>query len=218
MSNKFKFTHIAKAYVIKRKNKVNHNTFNIQGQFQISCYSPDGTLKWEKTAKNGVTNGGLDSILDVYFNVTNTVGGTAAGGAPAWGFALGLIDNSGYTGIAAGDTHDSHTGWTEFTNYAISADTDIRPEWNPDAAASQSLTNSTLIDFDINGAGGTVVGLFLVGGSIAGAAPGANDADNKGGSSATPDLWSTALFDGGSETVSNGDTLRVGYTISASAA
>jgi hypothetical protein len=218
MDSGFNFGQKADAHVIKgvhnKTMKPIKSHFGIGGLFNVACYDKDGNLKWETEAKNGVTNVGLDSTLDVYFNATDTIGGVASAG---WEWALGLIDNAGFSALAAADTHAVHGGWSEFTSYTISADAAIRPAWSSNAASSQSLVNPVLIDYDITGAG-TVHGLFIAGGNVAGAAPGATDADNKGSTNATPLLWATAAFTAGNQAVTGGDILRVTYTINAQSA
>lgn len=214
----FAFGHKADAHIIKGAHNKTMNPlnsqFNIGGRFKVACYDKDGNLKWETDAKNGVTNVGLDSTLDVYFNATDTVGGVSTAG---WGWALGLIDNAAFSALAAADTHAVHGGWQEFTSYTFSADATIRPPWTSNPASGQSLVNPALIDYDITGAG-TVKGLFIVGGNISGGTPAATDADNKGSTNATPLLWATALFTAGDQAVTGGDILRVTYTINAASA
>ena len=211
----FNFGQKAEAHVIKgihnKTMKPTNSRFGIGGLFNITCLDKDGNIKWETTAKNGVVNGGLDNTLDVYFNATNSVGGVGAAG---WGWALGLI-NMGAV-LAAADTHAVHA-WGEFAAYDFAADSTIRPPWTSNAAASQSLVNPVLIDYDITGAG-TVFGLFIVGGNISGGTPGATDADNKSSANATPLLWATAAFTAGDQAVTGGDILRVTYTINAATA
>ena len=219
--NGFNFGQKANAHVIKgihnkTMNPQNSN-FGSGGLFNVACYDKNGDLKWETEAKNGVTNVGLDSTLDVYFRATDTVGGEGSAG---WGWALGLIDNAGFSALAAADVHaqiGGTNGWDEFTDYTFSADADIRPEWTSNAASSQSLVNPVLIDYDITGAG-TIHGLFIAGGNIAGVTPAATDADDKGSTNATPLLWATAAFTAGNQAVTGGDILRVTYTINAQSA
>jgi hypothetical protein len=74
-----------------------------------------------------------------------------------------------------------------------------------------------LIDYDVTGAG-TVYGVFIAGGNIAGVTPAATDADDKGSVNATPLLWATAQFSAGPQAVTGGDILRVTYTINAASA
>lgn len=221
----FHFGQKAEAHIIKgvhnKTMKPINSHFGVGGLFNVACYDKDGNLKWETEAKNGVTNDGLDSTLDVYFNATDTIGGVSTAG---WEWALGLIDNAGFTSLAAGDTHAVHGGWSEFTSYTTdfppgSSHSTIRPQWSSNAAASQSLVNPVLIDYDITGAG-TVHGLFIVGGNVNGVDAGlsATDADNKGSTNATPLLWATAAFTAGNQAVTGGDILRVTYTINAQSA
>ena len=59
-----------------------------------------------------------------------------------------LINNSGYTGLAAGDTMSSHAGWTEITDYTSAT----RLEWTEGAAAGGSIVNSASITITFNAA------------------------------------------------------------------
>jgi hypothetical protein len=104
---------------------------------------------------------------------------------------IGLIDNSGFSALANADTLASHAGWNEFTNY-----TGNRKSWSPGSASSRSITNGTTADFAITGTG-TLKGIFV-----------SNAASGTSGT-----LWSTAAF-GATVSVSNGDTLKVTYTVS----
>jgi hypothetical protein len=160
--------------------------FSIGGFFTVSCYGPDGALRWSQVCKNGVTNVALNNVLDVYLR--------AVAGSAAW--YIGLIDNAGYSAFAAADTMASHAGWSESSDYAAAT----RPQWSPGAAANQSVTNAATVDFAMN-ATKTIRGLFL-----------AND-NAKGGVTGT--LFATAAFSGGNQAVNNGDTLKVTYTVSA---
>lgn len=220
MSNGFKIGQFASAHVVKgvhnKTMDIMNSKFSIGGKFHIECYDPDGNLKWETDAKNGVTNVGLDNTLDVYFNATDSVGGESSGGsAGPWEWALGLIDNAGFTALAAGDTHAVHGGWVEFSAYTVSGQ-NKRPEWSSNAAAAQALVNPALIDYDVTGPG-TVRGVFIVGGDVSGSGAG-GAADEQGGSAPTPLLWATADFTAGPQAVTGGDILRVTYTVNAASA
>lgn len=107
---------------------------------------------------------------------------------------LGLM-NTGT--LAAGDTMGSHAGWTENTAYAAAT----RPQWTAAAPSGNAIANSSTVDFAVNGSG-TIAGIFVTSDST------------KSGTTGT--LWATANFTGGSQAVSNGDTLKVTYTITAS--
>lgn len=161
----------------------------VSGQFKVVCRNPDGTIAWEDTIKNGVTNEGLNAELDIMFGATAKIS--------AW--YLGLIDSSGFTALAAADSASSHSGWSENTSdYSEST----RPQWSPGSAASQSIANSTAVDFSVTGTV-TLKGFFTV-------------SDNtKGGSSGT--LWATALFSSGDQSLVSGQTLSVTYTVSKTA-
>ena len=106
---------------------------------------------------------------------------------------IGLVDNSGFTAFAEADTMSSHGGWNEFTTYSEST----RVEWTEDAAASKSITNSTVVTFNITGSG-TLKGAFITSDST------------KSGTSGT--LWATAAF-GSTVPVVNTDQLKITYTV-----
>ena len=153
---------------------------------------------------NGITNQGKNKLLDVMFHGVSAI--------TTWW--LGLIDNSGYTALAAADTYanidQAGNGWDEFTSYTDagnSGSSSTRPEWTEGAASSQSITNSSPVVFDITGSG-TVKGLFLVGG-----AAGAQTKGDHAASGAI--LWATALFGSGDVAVNAEDQLKVTYTVSA---
>lgn len=168
------------------------------GEFVVDHYRK-GKRIGSYRFKNGITNQGKNKLLDVMFHADTQI--------TAW--FLGLIDNSGFSALAAADTYASHAGWAEFDDYTDDANSDsavTRPAWTEGAASGQSITNSSVIVFDIT-ATGTVKGVFVVGG---GSAPSTKN-DTAGGGT----LWSTALFSGGDVPVLNGDALRVTYTVSA---
>jgi len=152
---------------------------------------------------NGITNEGKNKLLDVMFHAQSAI--------TTWW--LGLIDNSGYSALAAGDTYanidQAGNGWDEFTDYtdpANSASASTRPEWTEGAASGQAITNGSPVVFDITSSG-TVKGLFLVGGIA--------NAQNKGDHTAGGTLWATALFGTGDVPVNAEDQLKVTYTVSA---
>jgi hypothetical protein len=162
---------------------------SLGGTFHVECFGPDGNRKWRVKAKNAVVNVALNDWLNVYLR----------NGTPKAAWYLGLVDNSGFTTFAAADTMASHAGWTESTVYSNAT----RPTWAPGAASSQSVTNSSSVDFAVTGTA-TLRGIFL------------NSASDKGGTTGT--LFSTAAFTGGNQAVANGDTLKVTYSVSSAAA
>lgn len=122
------------------------SSFKVGGFFEVWCYGPDGKLKWKDTAKNVVTNEGLDHILDVVLH--------AATQEATW--YVGLTDGTPTLTSAASHTMASHTGWAEVTDY-----TGDRKEYVEAAASSQSITNSaSKASYSIN-ATVTVGGAFL---------------------------------------------------------
>lgn len=156
----------------------------MKGKFHVEHYNDKGELLAEYDFYNGVTNGGRDNILNVYFD--------AATQTTTW--YMGLIDNSGFSALAAGDTMSSHTGWTEFVSYSGGA----RGTWGAGASSGQSITNATAVTFNITSSG-TVYGIFIT------------SSNTLSGTSGT--LWATGGFTS-TVPVSNGDQLKVTYTIS----
>jgi hypothetical protein len=159
------------------------NLYGPQGKYQLEHYR-DGQLIGCYDFPNGITDAGLNHILGVQFNSTTQV--------TAW--YTGLVDNSGWTAFAAGDTMSSHTGWNEFTNYSEST----RQEWDAGSPSARSITNASPVTFTINGSG-TLKGIFIVSNST------------KSGTTGT--LWSTAAF-ATTVPVASADVLKVTYTVS----
>lgn len=157
----------------------------------------------EYHVQNGIVNEGKNKLLNVMFDASTQI--------TTW--YLGLIDNAGFTALAATDNYDNidqgGNGWDEFKNYTDANNGDsttTRPQWQTDPASAQSISNSTTSIYDITGSG-TVKGIFGVGGGTSPQLKG----DHQAGST----LWATALFTSGDVTVQNGDQLKVTYTVSA---
>lgn len=110
------------------------------------------------------------------------------------GIYVGLVDNSGFSAYAEGDTAaqiGGTNGWSEFTTYSDAT----RIAYSPAAASGGVLTNSaSTADFSINGSG-TVLGAFLI------------DDSTKDGTSGN--LIGEGDFSGGTVAVVNGNTLKV---------
>lgn len=159
----------------------------LRGRFQIEHLDKDGNVKGKYDFPNDITNQGKNDLFETMFHDGTPIASSS--------WFIGLISNSGYSALAAADTMSSHSGWTEFTGYSQST----RVAWGPGAAASQSITNASPATFDINGSG-TVKGVFITSNST------------KSGTSGR--LWATALF-AADVPVTNGDQLRVTYTVSA---
>lgn len=202
---KLNVTQAASVQVVRaadRKPATKPSALKPKGRFQMEHWRADeliGTYDFP----NGIVNEGKDKLLNVMFD------GTAA--ITTW--YLGLIDLSGFTALAADDTYDdidqAGNGWDEFQDYTDANNGDsavTRPEWGPDPASAQSITNSVVAIYDITVAG-DVKGVFTVGG---GTTP-----QNKGDHAAGSTLWATALFTSGDVAVLISDQLKITYTVSA---
>lgn len=165
---------------------------NATGKYVAQCFDVHGNLKWEEEFDNLVTTQGKNHLLDTYL----------AGSAYTGKVFLGLISSTGYSAVAAGDTANSHTGWTEFSGYSQTKR--VPPSFS--SASSGSKATSTAAVFSITSAN-TVKGTFLV------ANTGTGGAATKGGYSGV--LYSAGLFTGGDKTVASGDIVNVTYTASA---
>ncbi|MBW1730013.1 MAG: hypothetical protein JRH08_00780 [Deltaproteobacteria bacterium] len=155
--------------------------------FLVECYDKDGNLKWRDTIKNLVVNEGLNDVLDKYFK----------GSSYSAAHYCGLTD--GTPSFAAGDIMSSHAGWTEVTGYSETT----RPQITWGTVSGQSVDNSaSKASFSIN-ASVTVGGAFLC------------TDDAKGGTSGT--LYGGGAFSGGDKSLTDGDTLNVQVTATASA-
>jgi len=204
MNNHLNFSQTAKAAKGRtvRSRGGAANLFDPRGFFTVEHWR-NGMLLATHRFKNGIVNEGKNSILDVYFD----------SGTPITTWSMLLVDNANFSSLAAADTYDdidqAGNGWDEFKTYTDNANassTTTRPEWAPDAASGQSISNSSQTIFDITGSG-TVKGLAIVGGGAA--------SDTKGDHAADGTLWATALFDQGDTAVVNADQLKITYTVSA---
>ena len=180
----------------------------IQGFYDVKCYDKDGNLKWEEKAPNLVTAVGKEALFDYYFGATGTGGGTASGAN-----YLGLVGSASATAnYVQSDTISSHTGWIEVGGTNAPAYTGNRqaPSWsaatnNGSASPSNIVSKAaSALTFSMT-SGGTVFGCFINSGATASATK----------DSTTGILYSAGNFTGGSKIVSNGDSLAVTYTTTA---
>lgn len=198
------------AYRLERAGHVIKNMLGIErkpalllgGTFKYQIVAKDGTVKSEGEFSNGVTNEGLDRILNTMFDGKTQI---AAGG-----WFLGLISSVSFTALAATDTYDgidAANGWKEASGTNAPNYTGDRKAWDPAASTARSSTNTTTVDFAITGSG-TVKGIFLA------------SFETKADSTAAANsvLWSTGLFPGGDQAVVASDTLKITYTVNAAAA
>ena len=177
-------------------------TLGIQGYYTVKCYDKDGNLKWEDIAPNLVTAVGKQDLFNYYFGATSN-GGTASGAN-----YLGLL--GGTTTYTAADTMSSHA-WTEvgLANAPTYTGNRQAPVWTTASSTGTTPSNVTTktapaLTFAMTSSG-TVAGCFINSGS---------------GASATKDtttgvLYSAGSFTGGSKTVTNGDSLAVTYSTTA---
>jgi len=162
------------------------NSLEVAGQFSFELLKKDGSIQ-KIEALNAVTNVGKNGLLDIMFN----------DGTQLTTWYCGLVNNASFTAFApTTDTMDSHAGWIEFTGYTEGT----REEWTSGAASSQSITNSTAMEFTIN-ATATLKGAFI--------------ASNSTKSGTTGTLWSTVAFSN-TVAVESGDVFRVTYTLNVS--
>lgn len=160
------------------------STLLVRGFFLVEHRNKAGKLIGIYRVPNGIVDVGMNHILETEFHA----------GAAVTTWYIGLVDNSGWTAFADGDTMGSHAGWSESTVYSAGT----RPQWTMGAASGRQITNAATVDFAINGSA-VLKGIFITSDSA------------KSGSAGT--LWATAAF---SSTVSvqSGDTLKITYTVS----
>ena len=97
--------------------------------YAFQCVKPNGEIRWSDEFANLVTTAGKTDLVDKYFK--------GASYSATW--FVGLIDASGYTAVAVGDTASSHAGWTEtHTTYSQGA----RPSLSWGTASAGAVNNS----------------------------------------------------------------------------
>ena len=160
---------------------------NVKGFYTVQHLDKNGELKGSYRLPNGIVTEGMNHMLETEFN----------GGTPITTWYTALINNSGFSALAPGDTAaeiDGTNSWTELQLYNEAT----RPEWTAGTAAARAITNAVTVDFSIN-ATVSINGIFIV------------SSNTKGGAAGT--LWSTASFASAVSAVS-GDTLKITYTVS----
>lgn len=159
-------------------------------------------LVWEDRFSNLVTTEGKNTILHQFLK----------GSSYTASQALGLIEDTGYTAVAVGNTAASITavgggspanGWNEAPVGTVAArQTPSFGTAGSGSLAATATSHSTL-------ATDTIKGAFLMARSTAGTAPTTTVGNTSGA------LYSAGTFSGGDQAVSNGGTLQVTYTASA---
>lgn len=128
----------------KSNQKPNRNSMH-NNWWKFDCFYADGRLKWREIIPNIVVDEGLYYALDVNF-----MGGTQYSN---WYVAL---FNDDQTPAAGWDYSGINTDQTEFTLY----DESTRPQWNPSAITSLSLTDEVTFTAS-TGANTTIYGSFV---------------------------------------------------------
>jgi hypothetical protein len=103
-------------------------------------------------ARNGVTDDGINTVLEGIFN----------SGALSDPWFIGLINSSGFTQLSPTDTMSSHAGWTELTAYDEFGTNPGREEYDSAAAATRMVTNTASPAVFTFNSTNTVRGAFLV--------------------------------------------------------
>ena len=178
--------------------------FGVQGYYDVKCFDSEGNLKWEEKAPNLVTAVGKQSLFDYYFGTTGTGGGTASGAN-----YLGLVTSASATAnYFQSDTMVTHAGWYEPATSVYAARQS--PNWNASTNGGQAspsnivTKNAAALTFSMLSSA-TIFGCFTNGGASASATV----------SATTGVLYSAGSFTGGSKIVSNGDSLAITYTTTA---
>lgn len=163
-----------------------HNTYEFEARDAF------GNLKWREIITNLTVTEGLNDNLTQYFKGSSYTA--------AW--YVGLINNAGFSALAAGDTAaqiGGSNGWAEATTYSNSN----RPTLTLGSASAGSIDNTaSKAVFNINGTV-TIYGAFVVSNST------------KGGTSGK--IYGEAAFSA-TRSLTSGDTLTVTVTLTAATA
>jgi len=159
-------------------------------------------VRWSDGFRNTVVTEGKNAALTHFLK----------GSSYTASQVLGLIEDTGYSAIAAGNTAANITavgggspanGWNEAPSSTLA--TRGTPSFG--TASSGSLATSSAVALNMI-ATDTIKGAFLLCRSTAGTAPTTTVGNTSGA------LYSAGLFTGGDRAVANGDTLNVSYTAS----
>ncbi len=171
------------------RNNLKRLALAMSTEYHFECFDAAGKLKWEERVPNIVVNEGLDDLLTQYFK----------GDAYTALWYISLIDNGGFSAIAAADTAASHAGWSESTAYSES----VRESLILGSIASQSVDNSaSKASFEITTTV-TINGAFMVSSGV------------KGGSAGV--LYGAASF-ASTRAMVAGDTLNITVTLTSATA
>lgn len=165
----------------------------LRGHFSMVCRDEDGLELWREEFDNLVVTVGKNIMLSTLMT---------GSGYTVTGPFMGLISSTSFTGVAAGDTMSSHSGWLESGGANTPTMSSTRQTCVWAAASGGSIALSAGLSFVFTGAG-TVQGAFIVLGS---------GAVNTVGSTAGT-LFSAGAF-GTPQPVISGNTLTVSYSLS----
>jgi hypothetical protein len=150
---------------------------NARVNYYAYCVGPDG-LKWEDRSHNTVTTAGKNQLL-------------ATGLGNGSQVTLWYVGLKGTGAVVAGDTLNSHAGWSELSTIYVAA---TRSVWTAGVPAAGSVNNSAATAaFSINTTS-TVYGAFL--------------ASSPAASLSTQTLYSAADF-AAARSVASSDTLNI---------
>lgn len=156
------------------------------GVFEVVCRRPDGSIRWQDTAKNLVTTEGLNHILDVLF----------AGDTQINPWYVGLL---GATPSPAAGWTKTEVGGADFVDY----DEATLPAY-VDARTNQTVSNTaSKASFTISTDGSSIGGAYLA------------SAETKAVAGGAAEILCAAAFTGGNKAADDNDTLEVTYTFSA---
>lgn len=159
-------------------------------------------LVWDDSFHNTVVTEGKNAILTHFLK----------GSAYTASQVLGLIEDAGYSAIAAGNTAANITaaaggsptnGWNEAQSSTCAARQTPSFGTAGSGSLAASATSHSILATDV------IKGAFLLCRSTGGTAPSTTVGNTTGA------LYSAGLFSGGDKNVANGDTLNVTYTASA---
>jgi hypothetical protein len=177
---------IAEKLAVKALRK---SDLDLRGRFVVRCRDARGRLIWREEFPNTVVTVGKNILLNTLM---------AGSSYSVTGPYMGLITNTSFSAIAAGDTMSSHAGWLESSDYGST-----RPTCAWSSASGGSISLSAALAFTMTGSE-TLYGAFIVLGSGASAT-----VANTSGT-----LFSAGEFTGGTQAVSNTQVVDVSYTLS----
>ena len=132
-------------------------TLGMGGHYTFQLHNTDGTLVKEWDIDNLVPTAGLNHFLETEYG----------GGTQVATWYMGLIDNTSFSAIAAGDTAGSHAGWVESTNYDEAA----RQTVTFDAASGGVIATSAPCVYTMTTTG-TIKGAFITSSNTKGGSAG----------------------------------------------